>query len=99
MITKHFFMALCDHCEAFEKGTNMTLSKFDKQTFIMNIVQRNNNTMRCVNKYSFGTVQTTTSIIFEEKTQSCLGALCCCCCCVCLCGSTRRDAEAKTWKQ
>lgn len=54
MITKHFFMALCDHCDASERDKCDT-----EQVRQANI----HNEHRTKDKYSFGTVWTTTSIV------------------------------------
>lgn len=56
-------MALCDHCDNLSRRTNVTQSKSDKQTFIMNIIQR-----KVMHKYSFATVYTQTSITEGDTT-------------------------------
>lgn len=52
MITKHFLWHFVFSPWCLERGTNVTLSKFDKQTFRMNSVTKKRVT-QCVNKYSW----------------------------------------------
>lgn len=68
MITKHFFMALCDHRDAWGEGGGI---KCDTEPRL---------TSKSMNRHSFSTVQTT-SIIKRSHNNDRLAM--CVCLCVC----------------